>query len=144
MNKSKRIFLIEDDEHDRYFFTLALKSIAHAELTDSAENGKEAIDKLLRAAILPDIIFTDIQMPLMDGVDFIHAALQRIPGISLIPIVAMSNELSRINKIKEVGARAFIKKPGTIATLADLVERMVHLDYTKDADIANQTFNSIN
>ena len=55
---------------------------------EAATNGFEALE--LMATLEPDIIFTDIQMPRMSGVELI-AALKSDPRTSQIPIVALSS-----------------------------------------------------
>ena len=55
---------------------------------EAATNGLEALE--LMATLEPDIIFTDIQMPRMSGVELI-AALKSDPRTSQIPIVALSS-----------------------------------------------------
>ena len=65
----KSIFLVEDDKDDQDFFTEALNEIANTKLFAIASNGIEALLRLKHSIILPDIIFMDINMPVMNGIE---------------------------------------------------------------------------
>jgi CheY-like chemotaxis protein len=69
MSTATRIFLVEDDTDDQTFFKEALDTIQDTLLLDIAENGQEALAKLRGMPIYPDIIFMDINMPVMNGID---------------------------------------------------------------------------
>ena len=69
MNTSKTIFLVEDDKDDQTFFTECIEKIQNATLFGIAENGKEALDKLEKSLTLPDMIFMDINMPYINGLE---------------------------------------------------------------------------
>ena len=70
MNQLKIILLIEDNKDDQEFFMEALSKIENPTLYDVANNGKEALDRLENSAILPHLIFTDIDLPkVMNGVN---------------------------------------------------------------------------
>jgi CheY-like chemotaxis protein len=120
MNKSKSILLIEDDENDQYFFTHMLQSISGTVLYDIAENGKQAIDKLDGADSLPDLIFTDLHMPQMDGVACI-SELQSKPHLRDIPIIVLSSDTTRLEMVRSLGAKGFIKKTSNITLLKDQI-----------------------
>ncbi len=139
MSSLKNIFLIEDDEHDQDMFAYMLKFIHEVVLQDIASDGREALNKLETAITLPDLIFTDIHMPVMDGIECL-AAIQGSPILSMIPVIVLSSDISRLDLIRRMGARAFIRKTGDINALAYQIGRFIHLDYVKDIDIANETF----
>ena len=141
MNNLKNIFLIEDDEHDQYFFEVVLQSIAGAVLCGKAIEGHDALCKLQKATVLPDIIFTDLHMPGMEGLACI-SELKRRPLLWQIPVIVLSSDTSKADVAKRIGARAFIKKPASINLLKDKVAMLVHLDYTSANPIADRTFDN--
>ncbi|KZN38053.1 response regulator [Pseudoalteromonas luteoviolacea] len=76
------IMLIDDDEVDRYLLKRALKSAGYVSYIFEADNGQAAIDflsnyednaKLYPEKFPPIIIFLDINMPLMNGFEFLEA-----------------------------------------------------------------------
>lgn len=77
---------------------------------DYAENGLSALKKLLKNKY--DIIFTDINMPVMDGLKLI-SAIRKDPLHKDTPIVVITTETSKEECIKalELGANAYITKP---------------------------------
>lgn len=82
-------------------------------LVTEAANGKEALDRL-RLAVLPDIILCDINMPGMDGLDFLEARAQQklAPGIPVVMISSKTNE-QIVRRAILAGARGFLCKPFT-------------------------------
>lgn len=77
-----------------------------------AENGQQAL-KLLDENWV-DLVFADINMPVMDGVEMIHH-MKDNDLLSKIPVVVVSTEGSetRITELKEAGVREFLRKPFT-------------------------------
>lgn len=139
MNTAKNVFLIEDDESDTYFFIEAIKEIKDANLYDTACNGIVALQKLQGATTLPDIIFSDIHMPQMDGV----ACLKEIrnnPVLCDIPVVILSSDVANLDTVRQLGASAFIKKPNDGQHLREQIEQLIYLDFKTDLFAANFTF----
>ena len=82
-------------------------------LVTEASNGKEALDRL-RLAAAPDIILCDINMPGMDGIDFLEARLAQnlAPGVPVVMISSKTNE-QIVRRAIIAGARGFLCKPFT-------------------------------
>lgn len=125
MNTSKSILLIEDDEDDQEFFTEAISGIQSAWLYHIANNGKEAIDKLKNSIVLPDIIFTDVNMPLMNGFECFSELLKN-PRTRHIPVVFLSTDTSQKELAYELGARGFIHKPSDAYTLSTKLSQVIN------------------
>ena len=124
----KNILLVEDDKDDQDFFIEALNKIENTHLFFVAGNGKEAIDKLHNCTTLPDIIFTDINMPVMNGIECL-SALRNNPLTKDIPVVFLSSEIVRTELIFKLGARAFIKKSASGKMLQGQLEQMINQTY---------------
>lgn len=75
-----------------------------------AGNGLEALEVLDRAWV--DIVFADIHMPKMDGVELVRKMSEDNLLVS-IPVVIVSSDQSatRIDELRQRGIRAYIKKP---------------------------------
>lgn len=86
-----------------------------------AGNGREALDVL--AGRWADIIFTDINMPVMDGIELVER-LRADDMFKSIPVVIVSTEGSetRIEQLKARGAVAYVRKPFQPEMLRKVVE----------------------
>jgi len=75
-----------------------------------AGNGREALDVLVKAWV--DVIISDINMPEMNGLEFLEE-LKKDSLLKAIPAIVISTEGSekRIQDAYDLGARGFIKKP---------------------------------
>jgi two-component system chemotaxis response regulator CheY len=75
-----------------------------------AGNGREALDVLAKAWV--DVIISDINMPEMNGLEFLEE-LKEDSLLKAIPVIVISTEGSekRIQDAFDLGARGFIKKP---------------------------------
>ncbi|MCL2270707.1 MAG: ATP-binding protein [Treponema sp.] len=118
--KGRSILLVEDMEINREIVQALLESTQIA--IDYAENGKEAVKMFLKAPDKYEMIFMDVQMPLMDGYETTRAirALD-IPNAKTIPIVAMTANvfLEDIEKCMESGMNNHIGKPLNIDEVTD-------------------------
>ena len=116
MQNSTSIFLVEDDEDDRFFFMNAFNELRHVCLLDMAGNGLEALAKLRRAPILPSVIFVDYNMPKMNGLEFLQEKLKD-SSLKNIPVIMLSASLHIREDAFKYGAKAFIDKAGDDVSL---------------------------
>lgn len=80
-----KVLVVDDDRDNREQITELLD--AQGYFASSAENGAQAI-ALLEGGLDPDLILTDLMMPVMSGWDFCEA-LKKSPGWRSIPIVVL-------------------------------------------------------
>jgi len=139
MELSKSILLVEDDQDDQDVFTDCIKKIENATLYGVAHNGREALDKLVNSPQPPDMIFMDINMPIMNGLECLIEIMNN-SRLKNIPVVMLSTDTGQAQLARILGAKAFIKKPTDCETLHTKVEQMINLDFITDFKIANQTF----
>jgi two-component system chemotaxis response regulator CheY len=90
----------------------------------NAANGAEALELLGEHAI--DIILTDINMPRMNGEEFVRK-LEEHEKFRLIPVVVVSTDSthSRIRRMLELGARGYVVKPFSPEVLRNELERVL-------------------
>jgi len=124
MSAVKTCFLVEDDEEDQEIFLLALKHANESVKCIIAGNGLEAIEKLTNTDQVVDIIFLDLNMPLMNGKQFLrerkkYSSLEHIPVV----IYSTSSELADKEETLNLGARDFITKPTYIADLVKVLSK---------------------
>ena len=139
MKKLKSILLVEDDEDDQFFFIEAMSKIENATLYAIAKNGKEALDCLENSSTLPDIIFMDINMQIMNGIECLTLIMKN-PLICHIPVVMLTTSSAEKEHTHMLGASAYIKKPWDGESLYKQIEPMINLDFIIDSDIATRTF----
>lgn len=78
------------------------------ELVGEANNGEEAL--ALLPHVSPHVIFTEIRMPIMDGITFIETAKKRWPDIKYV-IVSNYDNFDYLRQAMRVGAYDYILKP---------------------------------
>ena len=103
----KRILVVEDQEDNRRILRDLLASAGYEMI--EAENGEEAIR---RAALIPDLILMDIQLPELDG----YEATRRIkanPQLRHIPIIVVTSYAlsGDEEKARAAGCDAYVAKP---------------------------------
>jgi len=138
MKKVKSVLLVDDSEVDQNLFLMALEDIPHGVLFRIAGNGKEALDLLRNAAILPDLIFMDINMPVMDGIDCLSEIIKD-EKLKNVPVVILSSETTQAAVARKLGARAFIQKP-LDGQLRVHIEEMIDLNFNTHGHEADLTF----
>ena len=90
--------------------------------TRSAKNGKEALD-LLQTQPLPDIVMTDIQMPVMDGMALV-AEIRKNPTISKLPVYAVTADIEMLNTYQKDGFTGLLLKPYNLAKLTEFFNQI--------------------
>lgn len=110
LNKPKLNLLIVDD--NPIFVKLFVKLFTShfqefIDIIDTAENGYECIQKVLKQPY--DMVFMDMDMPVMNGVEATKYINQNFRGIIVIA-VSLNSELEHIQKMLEAGARNYIIK----------------------------------
>src|SRR5690606_7472391 len=79
-----RIWVIDDDRSVRFVLAEALREAGH--VVQGFEGARQALAALAEEAP-PDLVFTDVRMPEMDGIALLEALKARRPGL---PVIVMS------------------------------------------------------
>jgi signal transduction histidine kinase/DNA-binding response OmpR family regulator len=120
-DKKLKILLVEDNEDLRGFLKNVLSRVYSCY---EAENGDEGL-KLVKE-IMPDIVISDIIMPVMDGYELCKA-IKDIPGTCHIPVILLtakdSNE--QIKSGYDVGADAYVTKPFDLGVIGAQISRLI-------------------
>jgi chemosensory pili system protein ChpA (sensor histidine kinase/response regulator) len=77
-----------------------------------AKDGLDALEQLEMAEVYPDCIVLDVEMPRMNGFEFL-AKLPNVPGGKKIPVIMLTSRTSSKHQEKayQLGAKAFLNKP---------------------------------
>jgi two-component system chemotaxis response regulator CheY len=112
MNVMKKILLVDDDQllHDMY----SMKFKKNGFEVKTASDGEEAI-QIIKDGYVPDVLITDLMMPVMDGFGIFEAIKKENLAPNIIAIMLTNKGLSEeINKAKEEGFHGYIVKATTI------------------------------
>ena len=108
-----RTLIVDDSSVMRKIVARALQQggVAMTEVLE-AGNGAEALDILRRQKV--DLVLSDINMPVMDGLEFVRQ-LQTLENGKGIPVVMITTEGSESHVMEAIscGARGYIRKPFT-------------------------------
>lgn len=108
----KTIFLIDDDADDREIFADLIETDHPSIVLLQAVNGTDAFEKLRSENFTkPDLIFLDLNMPVMDGRTFLEL-IKKDPDFNDIPVIIYTTSSSEIDKkfAEENGASHFLTK----------------------------------
>jgi CheY-like chemotaxis protein len=119
----RHILLVEDDEDDVSDFMGELNKIEIPCKCTWANSGDHAMSQL--AYLMPDIIFLDVNMPGLNGLECL-AEIRQIPRLDNVPVVLCS--MGQLSSYKEkgikLGASDCVEKPISSALLADIVRKL--------------------
>jgi putative nucleotidyltransferase with HDIG domain len=120
--KKRLVLVVDDSQLIINIVSKGLKKEGFKVL--SAQNGKDALDILETQT--PDLIISDLNMPVMDGLTFCRT-LRAKKKFSSIPFVAMSSESDRyrMRQMLQSGAATYIIKPFNIDQLIIMVEKLL-------------------
>ena len=126
------IYLADDDKDDRMLFKEALDEIDMAIAIEDFDNGVTLMDNLLNhSKPLPNVIYLDLNMPLMNGEECLHD-IKNEPELSQIPIIIYSTYVdeANANSLQQKGANLFLEKPDNFTKLKNLISKS--LEYIKN------------
>lgn len=105
------VFYIDDDPDDRDVFLDALKTVSLSLTCITARDGEEALDALQKMIIVPQVIFLDINMPKMDGAQFLKE-VKKDDQFKDIPIIiySTSSDKKQVSEFQQMGAYKFLVK----------------------------------
>jgi len=111
------ILYIDDDQEDIEIFKSTLAAIDSSIICLTARNGQEGLDILSDGVVLPDLVFLDINMPILNGRDCL-VAIRKDPRFKEIPIIMYSTSSAIQDKkyCLTIGANEYLCKSGNVAT----------------------------
>ncbi len=111
-SKTLQILLIEDDQIEVMKLKRAIAKLGLTHELIEAENGEVALEILNKSEVLPDIIFLDLNMPKINGIEFLriiraNEVFRYLPTIML----TTSNNPRDVLECYKVGVAGYILKP---------------------------------
>ncbi|HHN64374.1 MAG TPA: response regulator [Nitrospirae bacterium] len=120
---AKTIMIVDDSQ------TMIMSLKATLEMNgfrvESAYDGLQALNRL-KSGLKPDLIITDINMPNMDGIEFIKNA-RMVSGLRFTPILALTTESQQAkrNEAKKAGATGWLVKPVAGPDLVKVIKQVL-------------------
>jgi CheY-like chemotaxis protein len=126
MSKALNILLIEDDEIEVMKFNRVLSTLKLSHKVVEANNGEEAIEILKVKEIVPDIIVLDLNMPKINGIEFLRILkaddyLKYIPAI----ILTTSSNHKDVLECYRIGIAGYVIKPLKYADYVDRITKLI-------------------
>ncbi|RZJ31143.1 MAG: response regulator [Flavobacterium sp.] len=120
-----KVLIIEDDVEDQILFVETIQEIDEFCQCECAGNGSEGIDYLLNTNTLPSIILLDLNMPLMNGFEFLEK-VKKMDDFRHIPIYIFSTSKSMQDeaKTRKLGAKSYFMKPNNIPALRESLNKV--------------------
>lgn len=116
-----RVLIVDDSGVVRKSLTKTLQ-LSGIELVSIAEaaNGKEALEYIAHTTV--DVIFLDINMPVMTGIDFLREKREKnLCTEAAVIVVSTEGSAIRAQELKDLGVRVQLRKPVRPESLAETV-----------------------
>ncbi|HTM65829.1 MAG TPA: response regulator transcription factor [Flavipsychrobacter sp.] len=124
MDQLVKIALAEDNGVNRNTFLNKTREITNCELVFIANNGNECLEKLKASQHLPEVIFMDLEMPQMNGIQTISLAKAIYPQIHFIVLTVFDDDEKIFEAIK-AGASGYLLKHEPAATLEEAIKNVI-------------------
>jgi CheY-like chemotaxis protein len=122
------LYLTDDDLDDRELFIDALEEIPLTTHTSQFENGIDLMADLYSDKPLPQAVYLDLHMPMMDGFECLED-IRGVPEFSDIQIIiySTSHNEREIEGLRASGADQYLRKPSSFNQLKTLVYQSLKL-----------------
>ena len=126
MDKKLNILLIEDDMIELMKFNRTLKKLELSHKVTEAKNGEEALKVLEEKSSLPDIILLDLNMPKMNGIEFL-GILKNDKELKYIPTIILTTSCNRRDMLEcyKIGIAGYIIKPLKFDDYVESLKRLL-------------------
>lgn len=140
-SKPMKVVLVDDDEDDRMFFADALQEIELRTDLKEFHNGQQLLDYLNKDdAEFPQLIFLDLNMPVMDGFECLKK-IRSNPELKDL-VVAIYSTSSSERDIEETfinGANVYINKPNKFEELKKTIGQVVKRNWQYEENEMDKT-----
>ena len=132
----RNILLIDDDADDQLIFTDALNELSSEFKCIVVKTGIEALSLLKTSATLPFIIFLDLNMPFMNGFEFL-GKIKRDNSLNQLPVVILTTSNSPVDRTlaENLGAAMFLTKTADFKFLKIQLGAILETDFSKPQQV---------
>ncbi|ALO14222.1 Nitrogen regulation protein C [Salinivirga cyanobacteriivorans] len=114
-------FIVDDHSIFRQGLAIMLNKLNNVKVIGEAEDGKQFIDSIDKYN--PDIVFLDIKMPNMDGIEAAELAFKKKPSLKIV-VMTMFEEPAYLNKMVELGVHGFLLKNAEMMEIRKALARI--------------------
>jgi CheY-like chemotaxis protein len=130
MQKIKSVLLVDDDNINNFINERLIKKLAMTQHVNIAVNGEEALDFLKKKnnskEPMPELILLDINMPVMDGFEFLKEYEKlNLPDKEkvVITMLTTSTNPGDVDKFNKANVASYINKPLTEPKLIEIMKK---------------------
>lgn len=121
MNKLKIVIIEDEPAAMRALSTIIARKCESSEIVATAYNGQEGLREI--ETHLPDVVFTDIKMPLMDGMEVSKQIASRFPFIHTV-IISGFQDFGYAKQAMQYGVKDYLLKPVNILQFQELMTQL--------------------
>jgi CheY-like chemotaxis protein len=120
------ILYIDDDSEDREIFREAISEISSSYVCNVATDGNQGLQILQDFVVMPDFIFVDVNMPVMNGRQFLEK-VKGTPTLRSIPVIMYSTTSFAQERIEyfKLGAKDVLVKPNSFSEICELLRNVI-------------------
>ncbi|MCU6772226.1 response regulator transcription factor [Bacteroides cellulolyticus] len=126
-----RVLLVEDDKNLSFILKSSLEQMIGGYEVVSVANGKDGLDMLINENF--DVIVSDVEMPVMDGVTMVQHIRKNHPSLAIIFITGLTTARDVINGY-QAGADFYIKKPFLPEELDAHIQAVLRMRHNTQAE----------
>jgi CheY-like chemotaxis protein len=133
MSEEKTVMIVDDEPASVKLFQEALKEINLSSECKIAVDGRDALEKLKNAKDdLPELIFVDLNMPRMNGREFL-AKVKKERGLKNIPVIIWTTSAAQadIDETTALGASYYLIKPNRFEELCNQIKLVMEIDWQR-------------
>ncbi|MBW2069605.1 MAG: response regulator [Deltaproteobacteria bacterium] len=123
LGKGEKILVVEDKAELRELMEQILSSLGYKVIL--ASNGEEALSKVSELRLKPDLLITDVIMPVMNGRQLVERLKRKYPDLKVIYISGYTDDITAQMGVLESEA-PFIQKPFNTKDFAEKVWKVLH------------------
>jgi CheY-like chemotaxis protein len=134
MMRVMNVFIADDDTDDLELFQEALNDICVTCNLTSSKDGLELLNKLAENTYRPELMFLDVNMPKMGGLECLEKikSQQDFKDIPII-IFTTSTSATTVELAHTLGASMFVEKPSDYNDLKTMISKLIQIDWSHRA-----------
>ncbi len=135
------VIIVDDHQLFREGLKVLLKNLSYIGEVVEAANGQEFLTLL--GSVKPDVVFMDVSMPIMGGIEATRKAIQQYPDIQIIGLSMYTEEAYYYNMI-DAGAKGFLLKNSSIQEVDNAIRHVLNGKSYFSQDILTLLIKNVN